>query len=622
MITPRSALRAGLSLALSCSLGFSQSIEPVRPQAPVLWRPYLAPSIPNSRLMNSPRLARLVRAGTLYLTAQDAIALALENNIDIEIARYNPIASDWQIERAQAGGALPGVPSASSQAGSVANGQGVAGSQAAAGVSVNGGNGGATTTGNASITQVGPVTQTLDPALQDTTAFAHRSAPQPNAQVSVTQVLVSDTRSYSSSLQEGFLIGGSVTLSYSEHYLRENSPSDFLNPSYAPQLGISSQLSLLRGFGTAVNERSIKVAKINRQTSDLNFKSQVIGAVASVLHAYYALVADYEDVAAKKSALDVSRSFLDENRKRVDLGSLAPLDVTSAESQVAAGEQNLVVSQASLDQKELDLKNLIGRTGLADPLLRNVRIQPLDRIAVPDKDDLPAPADLVKTALANRNDLLAEQANIQTAEVSALGTRNGLLPAVTVFASQSQAGLAGAIPPVPRAGVKSADPYFVGGLDGGLGQVFRRNFPTERAGLAFNATLNNRQAQADFGIDQLSLRQTQLTTRKDLNQLQVDVLSAVVALRQARVRYEASVKNRVLDEQLFDAEQKKYALGASTPYNVIQSQRDLVAAKSSETAALVAFSDARISLDQTLGTILQTHNVSLEEAKSGKVAAK
>ncbi len=605
-------------IALLCgSLAFGQTsaIEPVRPHAPIFWRPYLAPEVPAARTGNSGRLATLVRAGTLYLSAHDAVTLALENNIDIEVSRYNPIAADWRIERAQAGGALPGVPSASSQAGSVAAGQGVAGSQAAVGVSINGSNGGTNNTANATIAQVGPITQTLDPSIQDTTAFSHKSAPQPNSQQSVTQNLVANTRSYSSSIQEGFLIGASVTANYSEHYLRENSPTDYLNPSVAPVLSLSAQISLLRGFGTAVNERTINVAKINRQISDMNFKSQVVGVVGNVLNAYYALVADSDNAKAKTSALEVSREFLGENRKRVELGSLAPLDVTTAESQVAASEQDVVVAQATREQDELRLKNLISRTGIADPVLKNVRIEPLDRIAIPAQEELPPVAQLVKTALANRSDLQAEKAANRTSEISGLGTANGLLPNVTAFAATSQAGLAGTpLAVVQRGGSFAADPYFVGGMNTALGEVLRRNFPTERAGVFASATLKNRQAQADFGIDQLSLRQSQWATQKDVNQLQVDVLSAVVAMRQARVRYESAVRNRILDQQLFEAEQKKYTLGASTPYNVIQTQRDLTVAQASETAALVTYGDARINLDQTLGTILDTNGVSIADA--------
>src|ERR1051326_7416807 len=181
-------------LCSACVWAQSVSIEPVRPKAPVLWRPYLPATVPPVRLGNSTRLHDLIRAGTLYLTAQDAIALALENNIDIEVARYNPIVAAWNLERAEAGGALPGVPSGASQAGAVASGQGVAGSQAAAGVSTTGAGGNAGGTANATISQIGPVTQNLDPAIQETTAFSHTTSPQPNLTQSLTPVLISATQ--------------------------------------------------------------------------------------------------------------------------------------------------------------------------------------------------------------------------------------------------------------------------------------------------------------------------------------------------------------------------------------------------------------------------------------------
>jgi outer membrane protein TolC len=184
---------------------------------------------------------------------------------------------------------------------------------------------------------------------------------------------------------------------------------------------------------------------------------------------------------------------------------------------------------------------------------------------------------------------------------------------VQIFGSDSNAGLAGN----PRS--KNANAYFVGGTGDAMAQVFRRNFPTERVGVFAQAPVYNRQAQADSAIDQLQLRQTQLTTQKDLNQVQVDVLNSVVALQQARARSEAAVKNRVLSQQLLDAEQKKYLLGASTPYNVVQQQRDLEAAQSAEISALVAYSNARVALDQTVGATLEANHVSIVSAREGRV---
>jgi len=614
-------IAAGLCYIWPVSLVVAQdAIEPVRPSAPILWRPYLAPDVPQARLGNSSRLHDLIRAGNLYLTAQDAIALALENNVDLEVSRYNPIRAEWNLERAKAGGALPGVPSGSTQAASVASGQGVLGAQQAAGVS--GGSTTATTrsAGNASITQIGPVTQTLDPTFQEATTFSHQSLPQQNSVSSLTNVLIRNQRAYSGSLQEGFLIGGAGVVTYNNHYLNENAPTDLLNPSSAPTLSVQYQQNFLQGFGVAVNGRNITVSKMNLQISDLNFRTQVITTVVTVLNTYNSLAADLEDIAAKKSALDAAQKLFSDTKKQVDIGTLAEIELTRAESQVATSEQNLVNSQTSQAQHELQLKNLISRNGIQDPELAAARIVPLDHMTIPPTDDLPPIPDLVTKALTNRNDLAVEKANIAASEVSNLGTKNGLLPTLVGFAATTQSGLSGTAKAV-RFGnfVETPDPYFVGGIGDALGQVFRRNFPTNVGGEFFSATLRNRQAQSDYGIDQLQLRQTQLTNQKDLKQAQVDVLNAVIALRQARARYDAAVKNRVLGQQLLDAEQKKFALGASTPYNVIQQQRDLVAAQSSEVTALATYRNARVSLDQTLGTTLEANQISIGDARTGKV---
>jgi outer membrane protein TolC len=621
----RKCMAAGL--CLTCPtwpvVGQEISIEPVRPKAPVLIRPYLAPTVPPVRLRNSDRFRDLIRAGTLYLTVQDAIALTLENNIDIEVSRYNPLLSTWQLERAEAGGALPGVPSTASQAFSVASGQGVLGSQAAAGVSGGGAGANANRTANASITQIGPVTQNLDPSLQETTTFTHTSSPQPNAVQSLVVNLVSTTHVYTGAYQQGFLTGGGVSVNYSDHYLKENAPSDVLNPSVAPNLSVSAQHNLLRGFGIAVNARTITVAKMNLNTTDLNFRTQVIAIVSQVLNAYYNLAGAYDDLKAKKNAAEVALTFLNDVNREVNIGSVAPTDLINAQAQAVTSQQAVVDSDASLKQQEVALKNLLSRTGIGDPVLANVRVVPIDPIQIPARDDLPSIDVLVQQALANRSDLAAGQANEKASEISALGTRNGVLPNLQVFGGESHAGLAGAPRTVVTRGqAQTADPYFVGGIGTALGDVFRRNFPTERIGAFYQEPIGNRQAQADQAIDQLQLRQTQLNTRKDRNQVEVDVRNYVVALQQARARYESAVQNRKLQQELLDAEQKRFRLGASTPYNVTLQQRDLITAQSAEVAALVSYNGSRIALDQTLGATLEVNHVSIAEARSGRVERK
>ncbi len=617
MTLRRQILAAGLCGLLSLPPAVAQQagIAPQAPDANVLLRPYLPQTVPPVRLGNSPRLADLIKAGQLYLSLDDAIALALENNIDLEIARYSPIAAALRVTRAEAGGALPGVPSGASQAGSVASGQGVLGSQAAAGVSGGGGAGAISRgTGNAAITQIGPITQNLDPTIQQTSTFGHRTIPQSNAVQSRTAALVQDQRNFTTTVQQGLLSGGNVSFSFRANDLKENSPSNILNPSVATSLTLTLQHNLLQGIGRAVNGRNITVSRINLRTAPLTFKNQVIAVVNSVLNAYYALVGAADDVRAKRSALETAEQFLKDSQRRVEIGTLAGADLIPAESQAAAARRDLVISETALSQNELRLKSLLSRNGIAEPLLAAARVIPTDRLSLPEREDLPPIEAMVATAMANRGDIALRKASLESAEVSALGTRSALLPRLVGFASTSQQGLAG----TPRANGSGPDPYFIGGLGTAMGQSLRRNFPSVNGGAFFQAPLGNRQASADQAIDQLQLRQSQLSVQKDVNQVQVDLMNAVVAIEQARARYQAAAKNRELAALLLDAEQKKFQLGSSTPFDVVQQQRSLTAAHASETAALVAYRDARTGLEQALGTTLEAHNVSIEKAAEGR----
>ena len=620
----RAAVVAGM--CVPSILAQQAFIAPIKPSGPVIVKSYEAVTIPPTRLQNSPRLAHLVRAGALYLTERDAIALALENNIDLEVSRYDPIIARWNVERSEAGGALPGVPNPASQAGSVAVGQGVAGSQAAAGVSIVGAGGRTKQNTNAVISQIGPVTQTLDPTFQETSTFSHATAPQPNVVQSLTPILISETHEHSATYQQGFLTGGNITAAFTENYLKENAPTDLLNPSSAVGLSISAQQNLLRGFGIAINARTITVSKMNVGTSELNFKWQVIGVVGKVLSVYYGLAADYEDLRAKENAAEVAVTFLNNVRRQMKLGTAALPDEITAETQAVNNRQAAADARATLEEDEVQMKNLISRNGTADPLLARARIVPVDRIVVPEKEALPPLEIMVRQAIAMRPDLAADQANEAASEVNLLGTRNGILPQLQVSGSTSNAGLSGTaarnelVIDVARISEKP-DAYFVGGIGNALAQAFRRNFPTESVSAVLLATLRNRLATADYAVDELTLRQTQLSNRKDRNQVEVDVRNYVVALEQARVRYQAAAKNRVLQEELFTAEQRKFALGASTSYLVTQQQRDLITAQSAEIAAAVAYENARLGLNQTLGRTLEAANVAIADARDGNVVA-
>jgi len=601
-------------------------IEPVKPQASVFLRPYQAQTVPPARLGNSERLRQLIRAGHLYLTIQDAIALALENNIDVEIARYSPVLARVRLTRAEAGGALPGVPSAAAQAGNVASGQGVLGTQSAAGVA-GGGTGQVTRGGgNAQITQLGPVTQNLDPTVQSATTYSHRSIPQPNAVQSLTPVLVQDLVNTSYSIQQGFLSGGNFTLSLRGNWLEENAPSNLLNPSWATTLSLSVQHNLLQGFGRAVNARTITVSRINVRTSSEQFRSQVASVVDAVLNAYYSLLASGEEVKARRSALETAERFVKESRRRYELGALAGVDVLPAESQEAAARRDLIIAETTYGQNELRLKNLISRNGVADPELRAARIVLLDSLSAPTAEKLPELRELMEKALEHRPDVIVRKASLESAQVSALGTRSAILPRLIAFGTTTQQGLAGTgrtvtqVTPGQPPRIQQPDPYFVGGFGGALGQSFRRNFPSINGGAFFQAPLRNRQGTADQAIDELQLRQSELQLAQFLLQVQVDLTNALAAAEQARTRWEAAAKNLELARALLQAEEKKFSTGVSTPFEVVQQQRQLAQAEAAEAAARAAWHSARLTLERAAGTTLETYGVSLEEAMRGEVA--
>jgi outer membrane protein TolC len=333
--------------------------------------------------------------------------------------------------------------------------------------------------------------------------------------------------------------------------------------------------------------------------------------VASVLNLYWGLVADNDSVKARQKALDVARKFYGDTKTEIGIGAVAKVDIYRAEAEVATRKQELSIAQATVSEQENLLKNALSRNGMEDPAVSEASIVPLDSIQVPQQDDLPPLRDLLAAAMAKRPDVSAANTRQNNARISALGTANGLLPQLTGYAQVYDSGLAGT--PHTVGGV-SPEPYFTGGLTNGFGQVFRRDFPSRRAAVLFQAPLKNRIGQGDYGVDQLQLRQGEVRTQRDKNQIVVDLSNQMVALRQARARYAAALETRHLQETLLEKEQQKFSSGTSSFNNVIIVQRNLVAAETSEIAALGAYARARVGLDQTVGETLEKNHVSVDEA--------
>ncbi len=605
--------RALIALLCPCLLAQDHPISVERPRAPIFIRPYEGASVPPIRVSNSDRLRGLIRANRLYLTVQDAIALAVENNLNLEVARYGPLLAEWAVERFQGGGALRGAASASSQASTVASGQGVTGSIASAGLS--GGAGGSGGSGaNNVIQQVGTVVPNFDPVLQNSTAFSHVTTPQANQSVSQTNALVDVHHNYATTLQQGLMTGGLFVVQQSESYLKENAPTNSLNPSVAPRISVSFQHNLFQGFGTAVNSRNIRIAMNQTTAAQESFRSQVLDLVANVLNRYWDVVSGNETLKARQRSLDIAQKFYDDTNNEIKIGVLAGVELPRANAELASRRQDFIIAQATVRQQENLLKEALSRK--EDPLLESAEIVPLDRIQVPEEDNLPRLRELVARAMAKRPDIAVLKINDENAEIAALGTISSRLPVAQAILGAYDVGAAGEPQTVNGQGPNS---YFVGGFGTALGQVFRRNYPSERLAAYVSILLGNRRAQSDYGIDQLQLRQSQVTGQRTRNQIVVSVSNQMIALQQARARYSAAVNTRTLQEQLLKAEQDRFSLGQATISSLIIVQRALVAAQTSEVTALANYQRARVSLDQELGETLEVNHVSLDEGLSGHI---
>ncbi len=593
--------------------------------------PYRMRQVAPINLANSNRLESLLRAGRLYLSMQDTIALALENNLDIELQRYGPRIAQTDLLRANAGGAIGGVStSVSSGASSAASTTGVlAGSNSL-------GSGGSSTTGGGSGTVTsggGPPTPSLDPLLTSSYNWNHATSPQTSSFITGTSALVSTTSATGVALQKGFLTGTNVSVGWDTSRLAQNSYRNDFNPSLKGDLNLSISQHLLQGFGLALNSRNIKIARNNLRVSDLTFEQQVITTVAAVMNLYWDLVSFNEDMKVRQQAVALAEKLYNDNKKQVEIGTMAPIEIVKAEAEVAQRQQELIVSETQLLQQETILKNALSRTGVASPTVAEAHIVPTDRIRLPERELLPPASELVAKALESRPDIAQTNLQIENAKISLRGVKNSLLPSLDVTGTFRNNGLVGVVNQIPQPAIPgvstgvtpeqralNANQFFLGGLGGLMNQLVSRNFPDYGVAFQLNIPLRNRSAQADVTRSQLTLRQNEIRQQQQVNQLRVDVQNALITVQQARARYNSAVKARILQEQTLDAEQKKYALGASTIYFVIQAQRDLASARSTEVAALGEYGKSRVEMDRATGQTLVTNHIVVEDAYKGRVA--
>ena len=583
--------------------------------------PYTPTDYPAPRLSNSPKLDDLMRDGKLYLSLSDAVTLALENNYDIAIARLNLDIADTDVLRTEAGSTFRGVST-----GLVTNTLGgssstITGGGGPGGTSNSAGGAGAGASGLVLSTNGGgPLPYSFDPVITANGEF-ERATTQSASVIEPTAT--QDTVTANLAYQQGFSTGTLLNVGFNNTRLATTSELSTLTPSLSTTLRATLTQHLLQGFGPKINRRFILEAKNNRRITDSSFRQQVIYTVTQVESIYWSLVSSYEDEQAKERALAQSTQLSNDNRKQLEIGTLAPLDVVTSDSAVATDRQALTTSKTNLEYQQLLMKQAIARN-LNDPQLANAPVVPTDRVGldrIPEEDM--KTEDLVKEAFTLNPQIEQAVLNMENNQITIRGEKNGLLPVVDAFGFYGTNAIAGVNNPnadtfglpVPTGTTSVPTGYY-----GLLQNLFAANNPDYGVGINVTIPLRNRVAQADQARSQMELRQTQMRLQQLYTQIRIQVINGLYALENDRANVLAAQTTRDFNAQSLDAEQKKYKLGASTTANVLQQERTLAIGENSLISAQAAYAKDRSALLQILSNTLDRYGISLVDAAAGTVA--
>jgi outer membrane protein TolC len=627
---PAPALTQPLDLR-SSQRDFSQPPSRFRPN-PI--REYMPTSIGKASFVNSVRLGDLVKDGKIYLSLSDAIALAIENNFDIAIARYNLDIADTDLLRARAGSILRGVNTAV-----VTGTQGGATATLATGGGPGGTNGGSNGEGSGSSGLVlstngaGPTPQALDPSVSAAIQFDRQRAPSTSFFTGGT----STTNTYDFAYNEGFVTGTNLQFGFNNTYASTSNAITEFSPQLSSNFKATLTQHLLQGAGIWVNKRFVYQALNDRRITDSSFRQQILYTVNQVESIYWGLVSAYEDVQAKQHALEQSTKLAADNRKQLEIGTLAPLDVVNSDSAVATDKQALISSQSNLNYQQQIIKQAIARN-LNDPALVAAAVIPTDRVSLEELPEESQPIDdLVRTAFTQRPELEQAVLQLKNNEITLRGARNALLPTFDIFAYMAGSGVAGSINPslncsfyakgqcpTSNQGLATSDPtdYIYAPASGygtAASNAFNNSAPDKGIGFNIQIPIRNRTAQADQARSLIEYRQSELRLEQLYTQIRMQVVNAQFALTNDRAQVKASVAAADYAQQSLDSEVKKLRLGASTTANVLLQERNLATAENTLIAANAAYAKDRAGLYQTLASTLEHYGIDLNDAATGNV---
>ncbi|HLV86738.1 MAG TPA: TolC family protein [Candidatus Sulfotelmatobacter sp.] len=609
--------------------------NPVAPYTPR----HLAP--PN--LANTARIDQLLHEGKLYLSLDDAIALAIENNLDVAIARYNLNIADTDVLRAKAGASILGV-----NAGVVQNtpGGGVGGIGATAGLSSGGtslgaGGIGAGTNGlvNSTLGQ-GPQITSFDPIITGTLQEDHFSQTATSIFQGVLPEshLVQNTGTVNFAYTQGFHWGMNLSVGFNNQRQTTNSFFSAVSPSLNSGLKATLTQPLLQGFGFASATRFIRIARNNRELTDVAFRLQVITTVDQIENLYWDLVYAYENARVQNESLAFAQKTLSDTQKQVEIGSLAPIEVVRAQSTVAQDQQQVTLAQTNLQLEQLLMKNALTRT-LKDPVLATAEVIPTSTMDIPQQEPVAPTEDLINDALRHRAELVESRIDLNSRDLSNQAVRSALLPTLNLFAYYGGAGIGGSQNPSnvcsnPPSQLQQifgcAAPVGSGSLDtifpttpigATLNQLVNSTNPDKGVGLQLNIPLRNRAGQSLQIRSELEYRQAQMRLQQIENQVGIEVRNAQYAVQQNRASVDSAKAAVELARQSLDAEQKKYQFGTSTATLVLQYQSQLATAESTLVNATVAYEKSRLELDRATGTVLDKFGISIDDAAKGQVTS-
>jgi outer membrane protein TolC len=608
-----SAPAATVSHASAAQIPFNEMLRPSR--NPI--NAYRGSSVAPPSLANSPRLDALVRDGKLYLSLQNAIDLALENNLDLVIARYNIPIAKMDILRTSAGGSVRGVNTG--VVSGTPGGAGVGGFGSGAGGGAGGTSGGA---GGAGAGASGLVTSTLgtgtavssfDPYISATTYVDHLTQLLPNKTIYGVPVIHDNTIEGNLTYQQAFPTGGGLQVAWDNNRQTFNSPNQSINPQLTSFLQVYVQHQLLAGFGLGPNLRYLRIARTNQKVSDIAFRAQIIATVTQICNIYWDLVSAYDEEQVDERSVQFASQTLDLSRKQLELQAIPEMEVLKAEGEVANRQQDLTVARTNLELQELYMKNAITRS-LDDPVLQEMPVIPIDHIGTQIQSSSKSVQDMIADALKNRTELQESTLVLQNSELSRKTARNAMLPTLSAYGFYAGTGYGGATSASSGSTVPS-------GFGGAVENALNYSSPEYQVGLQLSVPLRNRIAKADQYRTELEYRQSQVYLEERKKQIRIEVRNASYALEQGASRVDAAQKARDLAQRTLDIMQKEQKLGVGSNQQTLSSEHDLSLADLALVTAQTAYEKARIEVRRATGSILEDYGISIADARSGVVEA-